>query len=99
MYSSVDKECEVDFSIKFENRQKIQTCQSKLLKVLHALDTNIGIVQGCESRRRTLAKSSDTPETNMAMLDLQAHLAELKAHEAVTQRIMLRCASTASLVC
>ena len=98
MYSTVGKDCKVDFAITFDGRQKVQACRSKILKAQHALDTDISVVRGCEARCLFLAKSHKTPSSETALSDLRSHLTELKAHRAVTYRIISRCSWTAGLV-
>ena len=98
MYSTVGKDCKVDFAITFDSRQKVQTCRSKLLKAQHALDTDISVVQGYEARCRFLARSHKTSLSKTALSDLRNHLTELKAHRAAIYRISSRCSWTSSLV-
>ena len=98
MYSTVGKDCKVDFAITFDGRQKVQACRSKLLKAQHALDINISVVRGCEARCQSLARPHKTTSSQTVLSDLRNHLTELKAHRAVTYRIFSRCNWTASLV-
>lgn len=98
IYSSVGKSFKVDFSITFDERQRVQQCRSKLLKALHALDTDIGIVQGCETRYRHLARLNSKQRSEACLQDLEWHLAELRAHKAATIRIMRLCTWTSNLV-
>ncbi|KAI4175203.1 MAG: hypothetical protein LQ346_008105, partial [Caloplaca aetnensis] len=95
-----------DFSLTFEDRQKIQQYRSRLSVALHALDTDIDIVQGCKARYCHLAKHSDSstqatrPVTDAQHLQDQFdwHLAELKAHRHAARSIIEHCSWTANLV-
>lgn len=87
-----------NFSITFDERQKIHQCRSKLLKALHALDIDIDIIQGYKARYRHLAKTRGSQRSDTSLQDFEWHLTELRAHRTATIRIMGHCTWTANLV-
>ncbi|KAL8896737.1 MAG: hypothetical protein Q9207_007562, partial [Kuettlingeria erythrocarpa] len=94
-----------DFSLTFEERQNIQQYRNRLSVALHALDTDIDIVQGCKARYRHLAKHSDSstqarrpvPDAQRLQDQFEWHLAELKAHKRAARSIIEHCSWTANL--
>ncbi|KAL8916948.1 MAG: hypothetical protein Q9208_008269 [Pyrenodesmia sp. 3 TL-2023] len=94
-----------DFSLTFADRQKIHEYRTRLSVALHALETNIDIVQGCKARCRHLAKHSDSsrqaraPATDTQPLrdQFEWHLTELKGHKRAARSIIEHCTWTANL--
>ena len=76
----------------------MQLCRSKPLKALHALDTDISIIRGCDDRCRFLATLHGLPRADRSLPDFKHHLSELRAHRTVASCILRQCAWTASLV-